>query len=112
VDLADIHVDPRDVDRQLLPLLRTGGAPARAELVTWTARMVADCRDLLASAVLPLRSEEVEFLDRLNDRGEIAAELLTTDAEVRGRIREHPGLLWKARNVREHKGLGSGGGAR
>ena len=51
----------------------------------------------------------MEFLRRLNDNGDIAPELLTGDAGLQETIRLHPGLLWKALNVRKHRGLGDGG---
>lgn len=74
VGIDDVRAEPDEVDRQLVPLLRAGVAPARRDLVPWTEQLVADCRDRL-SAVLPLRAEEIEFLDRLNNRGGIAPEL-------------------------------------
>lgn len=55
------------------------------------------------SAVLPLRANEMVFLDHLLEAGEIEAELLTGDAALAGIIRRHPALLWKAQNVRRHK---------
>ena len=69
---------------------------------------MSDCRDLL-SVVLPLTADEREFLTRLNDRGEIASELLTHDGEIQTLIRNHPGLAWKALNVRRHRGIDQGG---
>lgn len=47
-------------------------------------------------------AQEVEFLDRLNERGEIVPELLADDQDLQATIRSHPGLLWKALNVRKH----------
>jgi hypothetical protein len=44
------------------------------------------------------------FLTRLNDGGEIVPELITEEQEERGIIASHPGLLWKAMNVRKHTG--------
>lgn len=41
----------------------------------------------------------------LNQRGEIVAEILTDDKELQATIHSHPGLLWKALNVRKHHGL-------
>ncbi len=55
--------------------------------------------------MLPLDEEEREFLNLLNERGEIVPELLTDDAQLQTVIRTHPGLLWKALNVRKHHGL-------
>ena len=66
--------------------------------------LVSDCRDLL-SAVLPLTREEREFIERLNERGEIAPNLLTDDGAMGRAIQQHPALRWKAINVRKHRGL-------
>ena len=109
VALDDVRADPREVDQQLVPLLRAGAAPARAEIAAWSERLVAECRDRLG-VVLPLRDEETAFLEQLNDRGEIVPELLTADAEMQQRLRGHPGLRWKALNVRRHRGLPGGMG--
>jgi len=77
-------------------------------IAEWTRELVEDCRELL-SMVLPLDRQEREFLDALNDRGEILPEILTADPTLGDRIRSHPGLLWKAHNVRRHRGLDDGG---
>lgn len=106
VSLDDVDVDPADVDRQLVPLLRTHVAPPRTQIVEWTERLVAECRDLL-SAVLPLKATEIEFLDHLNEQGEIVPVLLTSDEDLQSTIASHPGLRWKALNVRKHRGLGT-----
>lgn len=108
VSLDDLQADPREVDQQLVPLLRPGRAPARADLAAWSGQLVAECRERLG-AVLPMRGAEIDFLDQLNDRGEIVPELLTSDAAMQQILREHPGLRWKALNIRKHRGLDGGG---
>ena len=73
--------------------------------------MVAECRQLLGQ-VLPLTADEVAFLDLLNDHGKIAPERLTGEESQQEAIRSHPGLLWKALNVRQHlaqQGRAAGG---
>ena len=55
------------------------------------------------SVVLPLQKSELTFLDRLLEDGEIEPELLTQDNVLAGIVRNHPALLWKAQNVRQHK---------
>ena len=102
--VKDVQADPAEVDRQLVPLLRADVAPARTDLVLWTERLVAECRARV-SAVLPLRAAEIEFLHRLNDQGDMAPELLTADKGLQNTIRAHPGLRWKALNVRGHRGM-------
>ena len=51
-----------------------------------------------------LEEPQRRFLDELNDRGDIVPELLTGDTHLQCLIRVHPGLLWKALNVKKHFG--------
>lgn len=92
-----------DVERQLLPLLRADLAPSRPEIRGWSESLAAECRDRL-SLLMPLTRREMEFLTLLNEQGEIVPELLTEDGKMQSLIRAHPGLRWKAQNVREHRG--------
>ena len=99
VAAKDVAVDDRELREQLLPL--------RGEaLDAWSrsaARLVSDCRKRL-KVVLPLRKQETEFLDQLLDEGEVAPGLLTDDVDMVARLLDHPGLKWKALNVKKHKG--------
>ncbi len=111
VSKDDARVTVRDVQTQLVPVLRRDVAPARGHVDEWTLQLVEEVRDRL-SVILPLEAHEHDFLDRLNDRGEIAPELLTDAPGMQETLRSHPGLLWKAQNVRRHRGLaqtGTGG---
>ena len=103
VSIDDVQIDSKDADRRLIPLLRADVVPARRDLEAWCTHLLGECRDLL-SCVLPLTPEELEFLEHLNGRGEIAPDLLTDDARLQGIARSHPGLLWKALNVHRHTG--------
>jgi len=96
-----VQADPKEVERQLIPVLRSGAVPPRDRIAQWSAQLVADCRELL-SVVLPLAPTERDFLDRLNGCGEIIPELLTDELHLQDLLRMHPGLLWKALNVRKH----------
>ena len=104
VRAEDIGPATRDLDTYLRPLLRGDVAALKAGLTEpgWEGRLVEEVREAL-SAVLPLRANEMEFLDRLLDAGEIEAGLLTGDSALIQIIRRHPALLWKAQNVRGHK---------
>ncbi len=99
ISLDDVALEPREVERTLLPVLRRAEVPARVDIPAWTRALVEETRVLLGR-VLPLREPELEFLERLNGRGEIAPELITVDEGMRATLRSHPGLLWKAVNVR------------
>lgn len=110
VSTADVTAETNEVQMELVPMLRADIAPAKRDVAAWAEKLVAECRERL-SLVLPLNETELEFLRRLNDRGEIAPELLTTDPAMQATVREHPGLKWKALNVRKHYGLdGAGSG--
>lgn len=103
VSVDDIQTSPEDVYQRLLPMLRADIAPPRNQISMWTEQLVADCKDLLSS-VLPLEPPELAFLNALNERGEILPALLTDDTQLQNRIRAHPGLQWKAINVKKHFG--------
>jgi len=109
VRAEDIGPATRDLYTYLRPLLRGDVTALKAGLGAglgtkpgWEGRLVEEVREAL-SAVLPLRANELAFLDRLLDAGEIEAELLTGDVALARIIRRHPALLWKAQNVRSHK---------
>jgi hypothetical protein len=102
VSLDDIRGDPVDVKRSLISTLRADAAPSEKDLAGWVEQLVSVCRSHM-SVFFPFRENESEFLDRLNAKGEIAPELLTSDERLREVIRTHPGLHWKALNVRKNR---------
>ena len=104
VSTDDIRMDPVDAEQRLLPLLRNTLVPRRHDLHDWCRRLTDECRERL-SMVLPLRGPEMEFLDQVNDHGEILPELLTDDRQLQERIRSHPALQWKALNARKRADL-------
>lgn len=109
VSPEDVKGDPAGARHDLVPMLRAGAAPARGEVAAWLDRLVAECRERLA-VVLPLRARELEFLERLNGAGDLAPMVLTDDAAMQAILRDHPGLKWKALNVRKRLGLAAGDG--
>jgi hypothetical protein len=109
VSPEDVTGDLADAPRNLVPMLRADLAPARAEITTWFDKLVAECRERLA-IVLPLVAHERDFLEHLNGAGDIVPELLTEDAAMQAIIRDHPGLRWKALNVKKRLGIATGDG--
>jgi hypothetical protein len=102
VSVADIDPAMQDLDTSLLPLLRAEVVEALGQpSATWGERMANECRAALV-AVLPLRENEMHFLNRLLADGELEPEHLTSDEALTSRIRRHPALLWKKLNVRKH----------
>lgn len=106
VSVDNVTVDAAEADTMLIPLLRGSDTPRRGDLAQWTKTLATDCHALL-SMVLPLADHELDFLERLNGRGEVVPDLLTDDQRMRDIIQTHPGLLWKAQNVRQYRGSAS-----
>ncbi len=101
VSPGDVDSDPVELARRLLPTLNTAQRNDNVRPETLGKELVEGCRAGL-SAFLPLRANERAFLDRLLDRGDIDASLLTSDASLQERISRQPLLAWKAQNVRLH----------
>lgn len=102
VSSDDIGFEPVDLENHLLPVLRADALSQVMNKRVWAQDLVEECREGL-NVVLPLRDYEMEFLDCILDQGDVRPELLTADSEIQERIRTHPGILWKALNVREQK---------
>jgi hypothetical protein len=107
VGLDDIAADTRDLQRELIPMLRAVVRPQRADVSAWANKLVRETRERMA-AVLPLEPHELEFVDRLNGAGEIAPEVLTVDAAMQALLRGHPGLQWKSLTVKRRLGIAGG----
>jgi hypothetical protein len=104
VSIEDIDFGERELARNLRPMLRAPGSPGREVTAGYAAELVEECKRAL-SVVLPFADRELAFLELLLDKGEIDASLLTRDTSLQERIRNQPLLLWKALNVRRHKGV-------
>lgn len=98
-----LQIDPGELGRLLLPVLRTDHPGLQTNPHDYGRGLVDDCRKLL-SLVLPLTTNEIQFLDRILDDGIIDAALLTDDPVLQGRIQQQPLLAWKASNVLRMKG--------
>jgi len=104
--VEDIVPATERMESELFPLLRNGSRErSTLEIVEYKARLTQECQQALA-IVLPLSEPERSFLDALAERGSIEPQYLTDDASLSDKICRHPALLWKAFNVRKHRGLG------
>jgi hypothetical protein len=79
-----------------------------AEEIEETAAALGFRPDSLEKVFRLLSLLEREFLERLNGAGDIAPELLTAAPAMQGLIRDHPGLKWKALNVKKRLGVAAG----
>jgi predicted nucleotidyltransferase component of viral defense system len=99
VTAADVGFSPGELQNELIPVLRRA---ATKDLPASVSQLVDEVRDKL-EIVLPFSGAEARFLDRLLDEGIIEPALIADDEGLSERIRNHPGLLWKAANVRAHR---------
>jgi len=98
ISIEDIGFDSTELQNKLVPVLNQNDL----QQTSFAERLVTECQDIL-SHLLPFTENENAFLDRLLDAGEIEPSLITSDTEMQKKISLHPGLLWKAHNVREFK---------
>jgi predicted nucleotidyltransferase component of viral defense system len=105
VSEKDIGFRANELMNELVPVLRSHEINNNYDPEAWASHLVNECRQAI-SIVLPFTEGEREFLDRILDHGEIIPSLITNDEDMVDKIRNHPGLQWKAFNVREFKGEG------
>ena len=104
ISIDRITTTAADVDAQLVPMLRKDLRPQKHEIDDWTNALIQEAHQLL-SILLPLTEQEREFLEQLNGNGEIVPELLTNDPAMQEVIRGHPGVNWKALNIKRRIGV-------
>jgi predicted nucleotidyltransferase component of viral defense system len=97
IKIEDISFDSSELQNKLIPVLNQNDL----QQTSFAKQLVVECQDFL-SQLLPFTENEKIFLDRLLDEGEIESSLITTDKELQEKISVHPGLLWKAQNVKNY----------
>lgn len=102
LSIDKLSLEDHDVENLLFPLLRTDSITGMGSSKKVADQLLSDCRQVVA-ALLPLRSSELEFLNKISDEGEIMPSLITDDREMAQKICDHPGLNWKAINVQNFK---------
>jgi len=93
---------PREVERELIPLLRVEGDGVRTDGTKLADDFARELGPVL-NRLLRWSAKERTFLDRFLDRGEIEPDLLTEDPRMQMRIDKQPMLLWKQMHVRAHR---------
>lgn len=96
VTLDEISFDEVELKRRLFPVLREREIGRSEGCGAWANTMVKECRKALEK-LLPFADNELEFLNRLSEEGEITAALLTDDLAMQSTIQAHPLLEWKAK---------------
>lgn len=103
---GNIRPFPSETLPALLSCLPHDYFGSRAGARAWTKETVALCRERLAP-LYERSDDERAFLDGVLERGEVDADLLDIEPEVRARIAAMPMLAWKCRHVRQRQGLGA-----
>lgn len=98
VRIKDVGFEARELLDQLLPVLDRRTIEKLGDTRAWAEKLLEECKEALR-AVLPLQTNELEFLERLLAKGEIDPSLITDDKGLAEVIRTHPAILWKAENV-------------
>jgi predicted nucleotidyltransferase component of viral defense system len=102
VSIEGLDFDLAELTRQLLPTLNIEILKKNTSPAQFGKKLLNNCKKAL-SAVLPLKDTEMEFLDRLLDKGEIIPSILTSDKTLIRNIKKQPLLEWKALNVKQYK---------
>ncbi len=103
VSINDLAFSLQDLESQLLPLLSTSYRATLGQTSNWGQNILLACQQHFN--FWPLDAREQEFLDLLLDQGQIVPQLITQDQNLINLLPNHPGLLWKALNVKNFRGL-------
>jgi hypothetical protein len=95
-----VDFDEYDIKERLLPLLSKDTRSKITDLTSFGNEMRNESKKLL-SRVLPLKENELEFLERLTVDGDIRPSLITSNPDMIDKISEHPEILWKAHLAKE-----------
>lgn len=101
VSVEDISCDKNELSNQLLPVVRRKFIDEN-NIMQWAESAVDTCRNKMAE-LLRFSENERLFFNELLDSGNIKPELITDNEDLAKRIANHPSLLWKALNVKQHK---------
>ena len=97
VDFRTIdEIDQQMINAELTPLVRQNETPSLDV-------MKSDARNILTT-ILEYKENEKKFLDQFLDQGQYNPDLLF-EAKEAERLKNHPAVLWKLRNLRKFKGL-------
>lgn len=101
VSLGHVYFDANELKNMLLPVLRNETLIETKKVKQWATNLIKQCKESL-SELIKFDMNEKQFLTSLIEQGEIIPELITTDVHLTQLISQHPVLLWKAMNVKNH----------
>lgn len=91
-----LEYDLIDLRNRLLPVLHQKNLPrSQPMLKAWAENLLSEVREML-SVILPLKKEEMDFIDQIRLSGKIRPEIITNDLDLANKIKIQPALLWSA----------------
>ena len=96
-----LTLDFKELQNRLLPLLSQQVLINITDKQQWAQKMLFDVHDKLSN-LLPLRENEINFLDALLEFGDIKPEFLTDNIDFQAKVKRHPAIQWTAYNVKRN----------
>lgn len=96
----DITVDVKDLTNRLLPLLNKTDITSMKSISKWSDNLVEQCQKYF-ERLLPITSQEREFLTALLERGSIDPLLISNDNNLINNIKNHPAIRWSAQQAKK-----------
>lgn len=103
VSINDLSFSQSDLQTQLLPLLSNSFRSTFSKTNDWASNILQACQQHFN--FWPLTTPEQQFLDLILEQGQILPNLITQDPHLINLLPNHPGLLWKALNVKKLHGI-------
>lgn len=89
-----LQYDLLDIRNKLLPVLRQQKLPRKSiELKNWADNLLDKIMEQM-NMILPLQSEEQEFIELIRENGDIRPNLITNDSNLQETILNHPAIKW------------------
>lgn len=101
ISVDNITIDLQELKSKLLVVIHNE-AYQKNTLKKWANELIEKCKAALHEFTC-FTENEVKFLNEILDKGNIEPGYLTDDKELHEKILNHPGLLWKAQNVRNYR---------
>ena len=95
----NIRFDSKDFQNKLIPVLKRDNILKGRALHEYGGNMIEEIQKHL-QRLLPFMENEIEFLDRLLDYGEIVPSIICEDEKLCEKIKLHPGLHWQAKQAK------------
>jgi len=97
--IESVSYDLVDLKNRLFPVLQQTNLPrARPKLQAWISNLLTELKEKL-TILLPLRSNETEFIEQIRDSNQILPELLTNNTDLAKKISVQPALLWAGKRA-------------